>query len=89
MANSTAFASVSYTAVSEETTDGPAPDYDEIIDEEKEPSKTIDSIAPANPQPDSNYYCGTPQPLENNSDGTIVSFFLSTPDSYMHDERKN
>ena len=64
-----------YTAVSEETTDGPAPDYDEIIDGERGMSKAIACPIPVpdKAQPDSNDYCGTPHPPgENNNNGTIV-----------------
>ena len=60
MANSTAFASVLYRAVAEENTDRPAPDYDEIIDENRESSKTINNHIPTKAQPDFNDYCGSP-----------------------------
>ena len=71
VANSTTFDSVSYTAVPDEITDGPVPEYDEIIDQEREPSN---SLTPAKVQSDSNHCCSTgPQSAENNHDCTIVS----------------
>ena len=63
--------SVSYTAVPDETPgDGPGPEYEEIIEE---PSKANDSLFPVQAQPDSNHYCSTPQPPEENHDYTIVN----------------
>ena len=76
MANSSTFDSVSYAAVPDETPgDGTMPEYDEIIDQEREPSKANYSLTPAKVQPDSNHYCSTvtPQPPESNHECTIVS----------------
>ena len=73
------FGSVSYTDIPAETPgDGTVPEYDEIIDQEEEPSN---SLVPAQAQPDSNHYCSAPQPPENIHDCSIVSllFIRSSP----------
>ena len=74
VATSTTFDSVSYTAVPDETPrDRPVPEYDEIIDQDEEPSKANNSLSSAKVQPNSNHYCSSPQPPETNHECAIVS----------------
>ena len=72
--NVTTFASVSYTAVPEENTDRPAPEYDEIIDDEMESSnlKAAAFPVPAEVKPESNEYCGTPRQADENDNICII-----------------
>ena len=74
MANSsTKFDSVSYTAVPDEASEGPVPEYEEVAEsdadlDQRESSNEKDNIAKT-------YYSVGPQSFKDNNDCTVVSSF--------------
>ena len=79
MANSTTkFDSVSYTAVPDETPDGPVPEYEEVAEsdadlDQRESSNEKDTCSAAKTQ--LHYYSVGPQSFKDNHDCTVVSLF--------------
>ena len=77
VANSTTkFDSVSYTAVPDETPEGPVPEYEEIADadlDQSESSNEKDTCSAAKIQ--LHYYSVGPQSSKDNHDCTVVSLF--------------
>ena len=87
--SSSVFDAVSYTAMPQQIPEGrPAPDYDEILDQESSSSETNDSVMRRNKRnvhSDFNHHRGTPQLPGNDADTAVSDFcgLMYSPTKYV------